>query len=250
MSRILVLGKGQLGRTLVRDIEVGAEHQVFWTSRSSSDGILFNFEEESHWNALPKVDFTVWTFPVTDLGKLKLFLQQKQSRLGMIIIIGSTGQIVVSKDKQVVHEESPRNLDIPRAQCENFIQKNGGILLSSSGIYGNQRNPLDWLNRGLIKNYQKILNVIHVEDLSHFVLQAIQFGEPGRHYIASDGQPQSWKAIIERSLSEGWLSQVPEDLKVEALSKVVDNSRSLKELQVDLKYLDIYKGLEKIMNKG
>jgi len=137
MKKILILGYGYAGHGVDQELEK-AEYdvQVFRTSRTKAEHIHFDFENPDTWENIPEVDGTIWTFPAKNLETLKAFLKDYGKRLGKIVIVGSTGHFVSTKEDEIVDERHSRDTTVPRVVCENYIVSQQGVLVCSAGIYG------------------------------------------------------------------------------------------------------------------
>jgi hypothetical protein len=262
MKRILILGSGYVGNafaTLCRSKSPEAE--VVETSRKRQ--IFFDLGEISSWSNLPsKVDVTLWTFPAKPIADVKKFLDsRKRASLGKIIVVGSTGSYLVPenisdvksnsdlnmKAHSLISEDAPLDMKDLRVQGEEEIRQHGGIVVRAAGIYGPQRNPLEWLRSGRVHPSEKLANFIHVEDLATILWAAMNTGQPGTNYIATDGAPHSWEHLSKRWMPDQWkpsvTPQLPSMKNISRSSKRVDGSATLKALNLTLKYPDVLSGV-------
>lgn len=243
--RVLILGCGATGTVLKHRIEKNsrfpgwdAPATILATHRSD-----FDLNREQSWACLlnaPAADFSVWTFPAEPRSQVEAFFNACGSQLGKLVVIGSTGQLLPDSESRVT-EASAIDLSSPRAQGEEFLRSKGAIVLRSAGIYGPGRNPLDWVKRGLVRDFERRINLVHVEDLALFVEMAWLHGSPGGHYIASDGTPRVWKNLLKEC---GVVP--PATLPLEPgkkADKQVDNAKTRRELRVELQYPDAARGI-------
>jgi len=229
----LLLGFGYTAKALLSSFE--NEKRVATTSRKGTPHIQFDLEDESTWDSLPQSKMTFWTFPAAPVELVKKFYKQNGDKLGRLIVVGSTSALIPPNPHAVVNEKSSLDESIERVQGEVWLQRQGATFVLSSGIYGPGRNPIDWIKKGYIGKSEKFVNMIHVEDLASILIQAGRYGKPGELYIASDNNPQRWRDVIESWESRGLVSGIPEK-ESNRTSKKVDNSWSLKALQVTLQF--------------
>ncbi len=215
---------------------------ILTTSRQGGDHIQFNLHDESTWTNLPAAKVTFWTFPAEPINLVKKLYELKKEILGQVIVIGSTGAFKVDAIHQGVDETSELDQSQARVQGEEFLNQMGSILVFSSGIYGSQRNPLDWVKKGMVGRSQKWVNMIHVADLCQFLYQAYKIGLPKEKYIASDNNPKKWQEVIQYWESKGLIKDTPERESLR-LSKKIDSTRSIKDLRIKLQYPDFSKAV-------
>ena len=126
-----------------------------------------------------------------------------------------------------------------RVLGEQYIIEKGGVLLCSAGIYGPGRDPRNWLRSGRIKNSNRLVNLIHIDDLTQFVWHSLNYGEAGKIYIAADGAPQRWA-----DLAQAWQIQTIDDGNATKtkLSKRVDATATMNAFNIVLKHKDALAG--------
>ena len=241
-NKILILGYGYTAHFLKRALKNQyPQSEVLTTSRNKGGPHLnFNLEDEATWSHLPTVDATFWTFPATPLENVKSFFLSQQQSLGKLITLGSTSAFLPKEGEQVYNERSRLDLEQERVQGEEFLRRQGGVTLFSAGIYGPERDPRDWVHRGLVGKSQKLVNMIHVEDLCQFMIQALELGQTGNRYIASDNNPQRWEDVISYWEDKHWVHNVPIKESTRP-SKIISNQNSIEQLNVQIKYPDFKK---------
>ncbi len=241
MIDYLILGCGYTGEFLKSYVaEKSPQSSVQFTNRvAKGSGLSFKLSDASTWTSLPDCRNLVWLFAAEDLEATKNFWNHARSRFEKTLVVSSTGFFEADEDS-VVTEKSPLQWSLPRVQCEEYLRDHGASIIHAAGIYGPKRNPLDWYQRGLIKNLNKWLNLVHVEDLAQFIWHGSFYAAPSMRYIASDGSPRLWTEILSRALPSETL---PESLPAR-IGKRIDNSFSRTALKVDLKYPDIFFGLQ------
>lgn len=152
-----------------------------------------------------------------------------------------------------------------RLDAENAFLQYGAatgtpvVILRVSGIYGPGRLPLMQISQGqaLLKEEQSgPSNRIHADDLAAVCLAAAESAEAGEIFNVSDGHPTSMTSYFNAcadALKMPRQPQVPLDEARQVMSplmfsyvsesRVIDNSRMLKRLKVNLRYPDIQTGL-------
>lgn len=235
-NRFLVLGEGNLGQVLKRDlINQFPDSQILATSRSLSSDVQFDMEDERTWDDLPSAECAFWTFPPLPFEMALKFFKKKKSIAQRWVVVGTTGSFLVSHQNLEVEESSPFDLSNQRALSESTLKTEGATLVMSAGIYGGHLNPLNWVKKGLVGKSQKFVNMIHLDDLSEFLIKAYLRGKPGEIYIASDNNPQKWEDIINLWEKKSLLSGIPHK-ESSRQSKKINSSRSIKSLGVDLRF--------------
>jgi nucleoside-diphosphate-sugar epimerase len=66
-----------------------------------------------------------------------------------------------------------------------------------SGIYGPERQPVNWLRKGLIPSLQKTVNLIHRDDIVDITCHLLEENcvPHGQRLNISDGMPLRWSEI-------------------------------------------------------
>ena len=232
----LILGHGYTAQFLSQTIKnPEPDAQQVSTSRSDSNFHYFDLEDPEIWDQLPQAKVTFWTFPPSPLDLVKNFYNENKSKLGKLVVIGSTSAFKTESPHQDVDEQTPFDTSVERAEAEEFLKNNGAVLVMSSGIYGPNNNPVNWVTNGYVGKSEKFVNMIHVEDLAQFTFNAGLYGEMGNVYIASDNCPLRWVDVITAWEKAGLVSDVPEKTSKRA-SKKINSSKSIEALKVQLKY--------------
>lgn len=133
------------------------------------------------------------------------------------------------------------------------------VILRVSGIYGPGRLPLMQISQGqpLLKEEESgPSNRIHADDLAHVCLAAAERGGAGEIFNVSDGHPASMTSYFNAcadllqlprqpqvSLDDARRVMSPLMFSYVSESRIVDNSRMLKELNVVLRYPTMQEGL-------
>ena len=241
MKSILIMGLGYTARAFIPLFQ--GQYEIQTASRSSDADFQFDYVNPETWNELPTSDIGIITFPLKPFANIEAFSKILKTKFKRVVVIGTTGSIDVEYDNQVVTENSVFDESQERVQSENYLLKSGANLIHSAGIYGEGRDPRNWVMRGLVGPEDRFVNFIHVEDLCRFILAASEAGESGKRYIASDSSPQKWSDLIERWKREYNLVVPAEFKKSQRKSKQIDASESIKSLGVQIKFSSIHEGL-------
>ena len=235
-SSFLILGYGYTSSFLVPQLSVAyPDAEILTTSRSQPKMLHFNLDRPSTWKNLPDCGTLIWTFPPKPFMQVQAFSDFYKGRYKKALVIGSTSSLTVEQPNQRVDETTPLDFSLERARCEELLRKQGFRLLLSSGIYGPGRNPLVWIKRDMVGISDKLVNMIHVNDLCQFIIKSIEMTQPGTLLIASDNNPQSWRTLIRYWQEMGTLGEVP--LKEsERPSKHIDASETLRRLEIELQH--------------
>jgi len=171
------------------------------------------------------------------------------------------GTVTESSDTKPLSAMGKRRLD-----AEQVFQEYGAavgvpvIILRVSGIYGPGRLPLMQISQGqplLREEESGPSNRIHADDLAAVCLAAAERGEGGEIFNVSDGHPSSMTSYFNAcadvlgyphqpqvSLDEAGRTMSPLMLSYVTDSRIVDNTRMLKRLNIRLRYPTLYDGLQ------
>jgi hypothetical protein len=256
---LIILGGGFTGKVIYRQA-LKSQRPLFITSRSpelhlqsfpENARIRFDLEKPESWINLPEKGEAIWSLPIIPLEQIERFIEKKGAIFHRIVVIGSTSAYQVDPEKGVVivDECSPIHLTDPRVKGEGLLQKGlNAIILRSAGIYGPGRNPLDWIQKGHLKNGPRYLNLIHVEDLAALSLLALEKGMPGEVYNVSDGNPRKISDLVETA-SIRWKIPIP-PLSTEAdPGKKVSNQKIVHLLNYSLQFPDLFQALDRLQKE-
>lgn len=143
------------------------------------------------------------------MDHVKEFHEAYLSKVKMVIVYGSTSRYIVNQPDEQITEEAQVDLSQPRVQGEEYLRGQGAVCLVLAGIYGDERQPSSWLIRGLIKNGNKHVNLVHVSDILAATLCVINSDHSGnggdycdlarlkgQSINVSDGTPRRWHDIL------------------------------------------------------
>ncbi|BFU95856.1 MAG: putative NAD-dependent epimerase/dehydratase [Nitrospira sp.] len=252
---VVIVGFGYTGRHLAKAL-TKASRQFFATSREpdrnlshlrSEQRLRFDLLQPESWQNIPQGADLVWCFPAAPLEDVKACAEAVKASSRRLVVLGSTS----AYDTGELHhypppwldETAPIDLSRPRVQGEEYLRKEqGAIVLRVAGIYGPDRNPLDWIRKGLAGPSRKFVNLIHVEDLADICLLALEKGARGEAYNVSDGAPRTWEQICVVA-RERWRVSSPVETTTQEPGKRIDTRKLREELHVQLRHPDLYESL-------
>ena len=255
-SPLIVLGSGYTGHVLYRT-GISKGRAVLATSRNplnnltgipSEQCLQFDLEQPSTWPNIPMGADLIWCFPAAPLEQVQAFTRRLDAPTRRIVVLGSTSAYEVSDQAAEypppwIDESAPIDLNKPRVQGEEYLRnKLGAIVLRVAGIYGQGRNPLDWIRSGRVSPSRKYVNLIHVEDLAAICLAAMEKGKPGEAYNVSDGTPRTWNEICVTA-QQRWgvtAAVIKED---RSSGKRISIAKLRADLGYVLRYPDLYEAL-------
>ena len=215
----LVLGKGFCGKKFCE-----AQANTLGSSHIEGEGdFYFDFTKKETWTNLPECPVNVLiTFKIVDLALLKEFYQLYLFKAEQVVAIASAGVYQVNVPNETINEENLVDLEQhPRAQCEDFLKNHGAIILQSGLIWGYGRSFEKWLNSGRIKNSEKLINPIHVDDIVTIMQSFFELNLKAQNVLLCDGKAIKWQKLAEFYGVELASSNVGTE------SKVLDNSKLL-----------------------
>lgn len=216
--KILILGLGYCGESWYLELKNNPEFEVFGQSRNSKVAD-YKLDLESLSIAefealLGGVDFWLLT---TDLSKysqalfdgLLRVLAQKPG-----VVIGSSGDFEESEDsllKDVGEVNSSFALNkTSRNERQTKLMKEGAFVLHLAGIWGENRDPMIWLQKNLISIERVGVNLIHRSDILKvlvFVFKNFEQFKASRDILV-DKHFYLWSDIVEKAMK---LEKVPTD---------------------------------------
>lgn len=256
MPHFIVLGSGYTGRVLHRT-GTSQGRTVHATSRNPLNGLAFipseqrlkfDLELPSTWPNIPVNTDLIWCFPATPLEQVQAFARTLGAPPRRIVVLGSTSAYDAPSQSTEypppwIDESAPIDLSKPRVQGEEYLrQHHGAIVLRVAGIYGPERNPLDWIRQGRVGPSRKYVNLIHVEDLAAICLLALDKGKPGEAYNVSDGQPHTWDEIC-ATAQQRWGLTAAAVNEPPPSGKRISTTKLQSELGYALRHPDLYEAL-------
>ena len=188
----LILGKGYCGS------KFATKYSTKVTSRTPTleNDIYFELNNINSWKNLPKANCVVWTFACKGDDIECEFFEYLLENISSKIIIYSTSSVYLHEfDEQIIDEKTSIKPDNPRAIKEEQLRSKGASILTLCGIYGPKRNPKNWLLKGLIKDPDKDVNLIHVDDIVSLTHQLSQKDIWGKRINLCPGESDSWNDL-------------------------------------------------------
>jgi len=249
---LVILGAGYTGRRLYRQARE-AGWKAFATSRtpdthlsdiSPEYRILFDLAQPETWRSIPIPAHIIWCFPATPLHLVQTIFAARPIASGRIIVMGSTSAYGTNCGS--VTEQTPLNPYLPRVQGEEYLRTRlGAVIIRLAGLYGPGRNVLDWMRKGRIRNTNKWVNLLHVEDAAGICLRALERAPDGATYLASDGIPRTWAGIFSIASSK-WNIPIPPPTPPQEIGKHVSIHKLLTDLNYTLRFPDLYQALDEL----
>lgn len=268
----LIIGCGMLGRRVGRLLHDRGE-PVFGTTRTPEkaaelaaigiEPVLADVLKPEDLAALPAADRVLYCVGF-DRGAgvpmrrvyvngLANVLAELPGSVGRFVYAGSSG-VYGQNAGEWVDENAPAE---PRhesgritLEAEDLARERSAVVVRFTGMYG----PGRIVRRAAIENSEIIignpsshLNLIHIDDAAATAVRAIDLGEPGRIYLASDDRPverQEYYGLLARLLGapaprfQPLAPTIPSEP-----NKRVSNHRIKTELALVLAYPDITTGL-------
>lgn len=262
MQRALtILGSGYTAKFLLPRAQ-SRYAQVFATSRdpdrhlthlTPNQRLRFDLARPETWQAIPTTTDIIWCFPAVPIELVRQFADNASLHTRRLVVLGSTSAYDVEASAEYpplwIDETAPIDLKQSRVQGEELLRTTyGAIVLRIAGIYGPDRNPIEWIRTGRVSRSRKYVNLIHVEDLASSCLAAITHADSREVYNISDGHPRTWREICQMA-EQRWAIQSADSQEVNATGKRLSNKRMCELLKIggtDLCYRDLFEALEEI----
>lgn len=199
MQKVVILGCGFVGKYLIKKLENNFD--VYATSRNPennlkdfANALTFDLTHSDTYKNIPSNSTIIWNFPAQPFDKVTSFYNYcLEHSISIKIIYGSTSAYL--KKQGEVTENDPTDENIERVKGENFLLAKGTNILQLSGIYGHDKQPFNWLNKGLIKNANKNVNLIHVDDIVNITEKVLAIDINNQRINVTDGQEYLWKDL-------------------------------------------------------
>jgi hypothetical protein len=251
----IVLGSGYLARFMLSLTRFYDD--IRYTSRDPHQNlrwvppkqhVRFDLAQPDTWSNVPPGGDLLWCFPAVPLNSVQQFAARIKGSFRKLVILGSTSAYDVAGVHDYpppwIDESAPINLSKPRVQGEEFLRKEcGAIVLRVSGIYGPNRNPLDWIRAGRVSPSRKYVNLIHVEDLATTCLAALERGQAGEVYNVSDGMPRTWNEIYKVARDRWHVPTIPEQ-PVQESGKRIETRKLRDTLGESLRHRELFASLD------
>ncbi len=215
--------------------------------------LRFDLTQSETWSHIPREIDLVWCFPAVPLELVKRFAGAASLATRRLVVLGSTSAydvgVPIDYPPPWCDETSLIDRDKPRVQGEEYLRSQcGAVVLRVAGIYGPNRNPIDWIKTGRVRPSRKYVNLIHVEDLARVCLAALMHGKPSEVYNVSDGLPRTWNDICDAAgIPRPLGSSQSDDSTV--VGKRIANHRMLDLLRSDHTHLHYPDILEDVISR-
>jgi nucleoside-diphosphate-sugar epimerase len=197
MKKTLILGYGYVGSALANKLPDAVFTCKSVQKAEEHNGIYFNLDDLNSWGNIPAVDDVIWTLPAAPLNLVQKFHTNVLHDCNRIVAYGSTSCYLTTRNEEIVTEEHPLDLSRVRVAGEEFLRKAGATILVLSGIYGPNREPVNWLRKGLIRSLDKRVNLIHRDDIVDITLFLLHENKltKGERINLCDGVNRLWSEI-------------------------------------------------------
>ncbi|KAK6948062.1 hypothetical protein Daesc_009826 [Daldinia eschscholtzii] len=202
---LLILGAGWTSTFLIPLLK---REQIKYaaTTRDGRDGtIQFRFDPSSSdtgpFEALPLAETVLITFPLQGEGQAKHLVRMYESTHNKpgssklyFIQLGATSIWTAPKWQD---ESSPYERTDSRAIAEDELMAcSEGAVLNLAGLYGNARQPRDWIDR-VVKSKSDLkgkgaLHVIHGEDVARAIVALHRNFTPKKRWLLTDMHVYDW----------------------------------------------------------
>ncbi|KAI1465578.1 uncharacterized protein F4812DRAFT_102825 [Daldinia caldariorum] len=202
---LLILGAGWTSTFLIPLLK---REQIKYaaTTRNGRDGTIpFEFDPRSSdtgpFEILPLAETVLITFPLQGEGQAKHLVsmyesthQKPDNSKPHFIQLGATSIWTAPKWQD---ESSPYERNHSRAIAEDELMAcSEGAVLNLAGLYGNARQPRDWIDR-VVKSKSDLkgkgaLHVIHGEDVARAVVALHRNFTPKKRWLLTDMHVYDW----------------------------------------------------------
>ncbi len=210
--------------------------------------IRFDLMRRETWKNIPSDADLLWCFPAEPVDLVQECASYLNVASRRLVVLGSTSAYLANVGNEYpppwTDESAVIDTNKSRVQGEEFLRTHcKAIILRVAGIYGPDRNPIEWIRTGRVSPSRKYVNLIHVYDLARICLAALDRAKPGEAYNVSDGIPRPWSAICEMARDRWAISLSPEHAKAPP-GKRITNRKLVDELGLSLLHADLFTELD------
>lgn len=254
---LVILGSGYTAK-FVWPLASARYQSVLATSRQpdkhlsdvpSRQRVRFDLSEAETWRNIPEGADLLWCFPAEPLVLVRQFAERLNPLTRRIVVLGSTSAYDHSGSHDYpppwIDESASLDLTKTRVEGEEFLRRQGSIVLRVTGIYGPARNPIEWIKSGRVGPSRKYVNLVHVEDLAAICLTALEHGTSGEAYNVSDGTPRTWQDICDQAQARWDITSSRQTFGEEA-GKRISNHKLTQSLGYAIQHPDLFKELERL----
>jgi hypothetical protein len=258
---VVLLGSGYLARFMLslrhfyEDVlHTSRDPELNLTWVLPQQRLRFDLAQPNSWSNIPSGADLLWCLPAAPVDSVREFAMRIKGLFEKLVVLGSTSAYDVGEATHYpppwIDESTPINLDKSRVQGEELLRKEcGAVILRVSGIYGPNRNPLDWIRTGRVRPSRKYVNLIHVEDLAAVCVAALERGQSGEVYNVSDGTPRTWSEIYMIARDRWHLPEISEQ-STRNCGKRIDTRKLRDELGQSLRHTDLFASLDELEGAG
>ncbi|WP_031435163.1 Rossmann-fold NAD(P)-binding domain-containing protein [Methylomarinum vadi] len=195
--KTLILGGGYVGRRLADRLDAAMTHRS--EEKAMRQSIYFDLSAPDSWDSLPQAGNVIWTFPAAPLDQVQAFYRTKLTNVRKLFVYASTSCYRTQQTDLRIDEDQPLDLTRERVVSEEWLRQQGATILVLAGIYGPNRQPQDWLRKGLIKTPDKRVNLIHVDDIVTITERLLDDDRNprGERFNLADGEALLWRDIAD-----------------------------------------------------
>tara|TARA_B110000503_G_scaffold64000_1_gene100934 strand:- start:1203 stop:1919 length:717 start_codon:yes stop_codon:yes gene_type:complete len=222
-TELTILGNGYCGSRLYANYD---KAKVTSRTPTNDEQLYFKLDDQTSWLNIPPSKRILWTFACTNSPLENQFFGFLTQRCEQVFIYSTTSVYQHRFNGQIIDEMSAIDQTKSRAIAEENYRHQGACLLTLCGISGPDRSPANWLKKGRIKNANKEVNLIHVEDIVSITKILLRQELHGLRLNLAPGKTYSWRDIahtVNYSFSSEALAQ-------EASMKLIANTQLLKHL--------------------
>jgi hypothetical protein len=160
--KILILGCGYVGIRLKNKLSCAGTELP---TKCTGDLIPFDFYNISTWEILDQFDACVITFKMEEVKQAQKLREKLRNKK---IIILSTAKVFLNSIPDGTISEETELSQSSRNYCEELFLPTA-IIMHCGLIWGPHRQPEKWFENKRIHNGNKLINLIHVDDLCEII---------------------------------------------------------------------------------
>ncbi|KAG2230689.1 hypothetical protein BDF21DRAFT_355627 [Thamnidium elegans] len=200
---ILIVGLGWTGQFLA-ELMVAMQLNYAATTRDGRDNTITwslpsNCSQTIDVSNLPFARTVLVTFPVMQaecMAALMEAYQLRHKQASQWILLSSTRPFVGNPANR--HTPLDRSKDTGRMAAEDIVLQRGGTVLHLSGLWGDERQPKNWVPRfpttEAIRNklLNRQLHLIHGKDVARSILAVHDQFKSGERWLITDNTCNDW----------------------------------------------------------
>lgn len=252
---LAILGAGYIGKELARRAQRQGCSWYATSRRSALDlaqetgGLVLQRDLLAEGvEGLPEARTAFLTFPLPDTEATHKRIDELFRLYGRLIYL-CTSSVYDESQGQLVEESSPIINSHERIPGEQAVLAHGGTSLRVAGIYGPHRSPMRWVEKGLLRRSDELINLVHRNDLCDVLLGLSALEKLPLLINVSDGRPMPRSRLFD--LYEALNPEVTHRQREPSaeLGKAVDTSL-LQSLLPDQKFRDSLQTIRKEWRSG